>query len=141
MEKQLSQTKRRVGVLLSYLSLIVVVLLFEYCTKNDWNLTFSIIEIALLAIFISSFIITFIKTGLWQFSHKKIKNLDEREIIVTSKSLRISYSIFTIIAVFLIFILGITNLSISVVAAASLLIIAHILPASIIAWNSKDRGQ
>jgi len=138
MEKQLSQTKRKAGVLISYLSLIIVVLLFEYCTKNEWSLTFTIIEIGLLAIFISSFIITFIKTGLWQFSHKKIKNLDEREIIVTSKSLRISYSIFTIIAIIIIFILGITNISISVVTAASLLIIAHILPASIIAWNSKE---
>ena len=138
MEKQLSQTKRKAGVLISYLSLIIVVLLFEYCTKNEWSLTFTIIEIGLLAIFISSFIITFIKTGLWQFSHKKIKNLDEREIIITSKSLRISYSIFTIIAIIIIFILGITNISISVVTAASLLIIAHILPASIIAWNSKE---
>lgn len=112
-----------------------MVLIFEYCKMEERDSKIIAIEIIPIIIFIVSFNATFIKTGLWGFIHKPLKKLDEREIALTSKSLRYAYGIFTIVILILLLSLAITHTPIDVVLVASLIIFAHILPASIIAWN------
>jgi len=82
-------------------------------------------------------IFTFFKTGLWQFTHKSLKMLDEREMELTSKSLRIAYAIFTVVVLALLLAIAITSVAIDVVMVAALILFAHLLPASIIAWTQK----
>ena len=138
MEIKKSIKKRRVGVILTLLSLCSMVIIFEYCKIEQRNNTFIAIEIIPLIIFLVSFIVTFIKTGLWGFIHKPLKKLDEREIALTSKSLRYAYSIFTVVTLFLLLSFAITQTQIDVVLVASLILFAHILPASYIAWTEKE---
>lgn len=63
-----------------------------------------------------------------------MKTLDERQIQVILKATRISYSIFVIVVLILIYGFAlIAKGSIDVVIAAYLLYLAHLLPASILA--------
>jgi len=129
--------KRRIGVIFTLISLFSMVLIFEYCKVGQRNSAMIAIEIIPFTLFLVSFIVTFIKTGLWGFIHKPLKKLDEREIAVTSKSLRYAYSIFTVVVLFILLSIAITNLQVDVVLVASLILFAHILPASVIAWTEK----
>ena len=124
---------RRIGVILTILSLCAMVIIFEYCKiKRSPNLLIAT-EIIPFIIFLVSFVLTYLKTGLWQFTHKALKKLDEREIALTSKSLRYAYGIFTVVILILLLSLAITDTPIDVVLVVSLILFAHILPASIIA--------
>ena len=138
MEMRKSIKKRRIGVIFTLLSLCSMVLIFEYCKIEQRDSTIMAIEIIPIIIFIVSFIVTFIKTGLWGFTHKPLKKLDEREIALTSKSLRYAYAIFTVVTLILLLSLAITYTQIDVVLVVSLILFAHILPASYIAWTEKE---
>ena len=138
MEMRKSIKKRKIGVILTLLSLCSMVLIFEYCKIEQRDSTIIAIEIIPIIIFLVSFIVTFIKTGLWGFIHKPLKKLDEREVALTSKSLRYAYGIFTVVTLILLLSLAITHTQIDVVIVASLILFAHILPASYIAWTEKE---
>lgn len=72
-------------------------------------------------------------------THASFKKLDEREMQVVFKATSISYSLFVIVTLVIIYIFILSGLGqIDAVLAVSLLYIAHILPASIIAWNEKN---
>lgn len=138
MEMKKSIKNRRIGVIIILLSLFSMVLIFEYFKIKQRDSVFIAIEIIPIIIFLVSFIVTFIKTGLWGFIHKPLNKLDEREIALTSKSLRNAYSIFTVTTLILLLSLAITNTPIDVVLVASLILFAHILPAIYIAWSVKE---
>jgi hypothetical protein len=137
MEMKKSIRKRKLGVIFTLLSLCSMVCIFEYYKTEQWDSTFVAIEIILVIIFLASFMVTFIQTGLWGFIHKPLVKLDEREIVLTSKSLRYAYAVFTVVTLILLLYFAITHTPIDVVLVASLILFAHILPASFIAWTEK----
>ncbi|RLD31463.1 MAG: hypothetical protein DRI72_08910 [Bacteroidetes bacterium] len=141
MEMRKSIQKRRIGIIITLLSLIGIVLIFEYCKIAEWNMFFMVTEIVLFIIFLASFVATFIKTGLWGFIHKPLTSLDEREIVLTGKSLRYAYSIFTVATLALLLYFAVTNTPIDMVLVVSLILFAHILPAVYIAWTEKEIYQ
>ena len=101
--------------------------------------SFSIITVIIAIILLSiTIFFVYLKTGLWGFTHRVLKKLDEREIILTSKSLRIAYTIFSVGILILMTITSLTNFSLHMVTIAGLILFAHILPASIIAWNEGE---
>ena len=137
MEMKKSVSKRRIGVIFTLISLCSMVLTFEYYKIEQRDSTFIAIEIISVIIFIVSFMLTFINTGLWGFIHKPLKDLDEREIALTSKSLRYAYAIFTVVTLMLLLYFAVTLTPLDVVLVAALILFAHLLPASIIAWTEK----
>ena len=137
MEMKKSVSKRRIGVIFTLISLCSMVLTFEYYKIEQRDSTFIAIEIISVIIFIVSFMLTFINTGLWGFIHKPLKDLDEREIALTSKSLRYAYAIFTVVILMLLLYFAVTLTPLDVVLVAALILFAHLLPASIIAWTEK----
>ena len=141
MVRNISKTNRRLGVLVNYMALILAVLIFEIL-KYDLGLPgwagLSLIGV-LLIVLIVSFAYTFGITGLWRLTHKKTEKLDEREIQVVTNSVKISYSIFTILVILVIYLFAILGMGpFDVVIAATLLYLAHILPTSILAWTEKE---
>jgi len=104
----------RFGVIVTFLCLLSIVLVFEYSMINGWT-----------------------KTGLWKFTHKPIRKLDEREIAVVSKSLRYGYAIFSVVVLCFFLFLSLTGNKVSIVMAGSFILFAHLIPASIIAWTEK----
>ena len=137
MEQKNSLNKRRLGVVITFLSLFGIVLLFEYGITEQWSNILKFGELGLIVVFLISLGITYFKTGLWKFTHKSLDKLDEREVLLTSKSLRYAYSIFSILVLGLLLSFSIIDKSISIVLTVSLVLIAHLLPASIIAWTEK----
>lgn len=127
----------RLGVLLTFVSLFSIVFIFEYSTINGWANVFKVIEFALIALLIISFVLSFIKTGLWKFTHKPLKKLDEREIALISKSLRYGYAIFSVAVLSLLLFLSLSGNKVSIVMATALILFAHLIPASIIGWTEK----
>lgn len=141
MEHNISRKNRRLGVLLNYMALILAVVIFEII-KYDMGLSnwigFSLIGVFLLVLIVS-FTYTFGITGLWKLTHKKTENLDEREIQVVTNSVKISYSVFTILVIVVIYLFAVFGMGpFDVVIAATLLYLAHILPTSILAWTEKE---
>ena len=131
--------KRRLGVIITFLSLIGVVFVYEYGISGYWNNILKITDVILLTMFMFTFRFTFVKTGLWRFTHKSIDKLDEREVVLTSKSLRFAYSIFTVVLLLILLGFSFFNRSLSMVLVAALIIFAHLLPASVLAWT--ERGE
>ena len=141
MDRNIHMEHRRTGVMINYFALIMVLVFFElakYGIGLPYWVGFTVAGLFLL-ILILSFIQVYIKSGLWRLTHKKTVNLDEREIQVVTHAIRISYSIFVIIVILLVYLFAILGLGvIDVVIAAALLYLAHIIPASILAWTEKE---
>lgn len=138
MELRKSINRRRSGVILTYLFLAGLVLIFEYCKNNLWTGLSVIVEIVLFLGLIICFTFFYIRTELWSFIHRPLKMLDEREIALTGKSLRYAYGIFTVLILSLLLSLALLNATIDVVMVAALVLFAHLLPASVIAWTEKE---
>ncbi|UCE24983.1 MAG: hypothetical protein JSU74_02730 [Candidatus Zixiibacteriota bacterium] len=145
METVISQSKRKMWVIINYVALVL--LLVSFYTADRMGLTALTISggvIAILAIIVS-FIQVYARTGLWRFVHTKAEKLDEREMLVTYESLRHAYGLFAVICL-LIFLLaelitkefgGGYKLALMPVIVA-LIYLAHVLPASVIAWTERE---
>ena len=138
MKERPSMAPVRWGVVLTLLSLAGVVVLFELGIRLEWTSLMIIVEIPLLVILLISFILSFMRTGLWKFTHRPLKDLDEREIRMTSKSLRAAYALFTVFILGLLLVFAVFNISVSIVLAVSLILFAHLIPGTIIAMTEKD---
>jgi uncharacterized Tic20 family protein len=139
--RNLSKKKRRIGVVLNFTALLLTVVLFELLRLDAGiSRTASMILMGLsLMIIIGSFMAVFGSTGIWKMSHQRKKTLDERQVQVVLNAIRISYSIFVILVLILIYRFALIEKGpIDVVMAAALLYLAHLLPASILAWTEKD---
>ena len=130
---------RRLSVLLNYFSIIVILALFYIVRLGILKTIFIAFEIIPLIAVVLSFRHAFVKTDLWKMTHASFKKLDEREVQVVFKATSISYSLFAIATLGIIYIFILSGLGqLDAVLAVCLLYIAHILPASIIAWNEKN---
>jgi len=127
----------KLGIVMTFISLLSLVLVFEYCRAHGWTQTLIVLEIISIVTLILSFIYSYVQTGLWSFTHKPVDKMDEREIAMASKSLRSGYAIFTVVVLCLLLFLSLTNNNISIVMVASVIVFAHILPASVIVWKKK----
>ena len=129
----------RFSVLLNYFSIIVILALFYIVRMGILKTVFLAFEVIPLIAVVLSFRHAFVKTDLWKMTHASFKKLDEREVQVVFKATSISYSLFAIATLVIIYIFILSGLGqIDAVLAVSLLYFAHILPASIIAWNEKN---
>lgn len=137
MKERTSMAPVRWGVILTLLSLSGVVVLFEVGIRTQWSTIMIIAEITLLVVLLLSFILSFMRTGLWGFSHKPLKALDEREMEMTSRSLRVAYALFTVFVLCLLLVFAVFNIAVSIVLAVSLILFAHLLPGAVIAFSEK----
>jgi heme/copper-type cytochrome/quinol oxidase subunit 2 len=79
----------------------------------------------------------YVRTGLWTFVHRPIGKLDERELMQGNTTLRIAYSIFSMVVLLFLLAVAVFGFEVDIVMVVVLLLLAHILPASIIAWTGK----
>ena len=136
MSNQISKTRRQFWVIINYLSIFLILAFFYYGKSCGWNCTFTFAISIVAFVFILSFIYAFSKTGLWKLVHTSTKKLDERQIQIVHRALQISYSIFVIFVLLIIYLYAIVeNGPIDVVVAACLLYLSHTLPAAIVAWT------
>lgn len=135
MNTKISLTNRRIGVTLNYISLAAIVFLFEFYKDSGFPVLAILAISGAILVWLISFILTYIRTQAWKQVHRSFKKLDEREAGQIYESLRIAYSIFTVIALAVLFAYSLTELQVSIIIFASLLYLAHVLPASFIVWK------
>ena len=93
----------------------------------------------LFVVLVLSFVQTYVRTGMWSLAHRGIDRLDERELLVVTQAVRISYSIFTVMVIVVVYLFALLGAGpFDVVIAGTLLYLAHILPVSILAWTEKE---
>lgn len=130
--------KNRIWISLNLVSFILLLVFFYLGKFNQWRTGFLIAAGLALLIFVASLYPGYLKTNFWKMVHSKTKNLDERELSVILKAVKLSYSIFTILSIILIYGLAFSQfIMVDMVLAAGLLYLAHILPAAIVGWNEK----
>jgi len=137
MEIKTPKSERRMWIIINFISLILLVLIFELIKSGFLTQKHIFFEIVPISILIFTYIQQFVSTELWKFTHKSLQKLDEREMQLSNKALRFSYSFFTILSLGLIYIYSLLGMRIHVVFIASLLYLAHILPAYFISWTEK----
>jgi|GEM_PF-920259 len=137
METKKSHLNVKLGIAFNFLSIIGIVLIFEYCQVHGWTTMFKVVEFTLIALLSICFYLSFIKTGLWQFSHKSFIKVDERELLIINRSLRYAYAIFSVIVLCLLLLIALLKFEISIVLAVSMILLAHLIPASIIGCSEK----
>lgn len=135
MNTKISLTNRRIGVTLNYLSLAAIVFLFEFYKDSGFPVLAILAISGAILVWLISFILTYIRTRAWKQVHRSFKKLDEREAGQIYESLRVAYSIFTVIALAVLFAFSLTELQVSIIVFVSLLYLAHVLPASFIVWK------
>lgn len=126
----------KTGLIINFLSLISTVVLFEYYRYiDDWNLLPIIAVSSALFVFLISFYLVYGRTGAWRQTHRPFSKLDEREAGVIYESLRIAYSVFAILSLSILLVYAVGLWPVSIILFAAMLIIAHIMPASVMLWK------
>ncbi|HEQ97929.1 MAG TPA: hypothetical protein ENO22_01145 [candidate division Zixibacteria bacterium] len=138
------KSKRRMGVVLNYGTLLLALVCFYIAEIDTWNIPYAIICLAALAGVVYSFMQVHMKTRLWHLAHARTQDLDERQIQVTHESLRHSYTCFTIISLSIFLIADLYKHFSSrageltlMPVIAGLIYLAHTLPSSVLAWTER----
>lgn len=123
-------------IIVNYLALITFTALFEYYRYTGiWDMVSIISVVAGLMVFVLSFYYAYGRTGSWKQVHIPFSKLDEREAGMAYESLRIAYAIFSVVVLLAMMAFALSGLQVGIVAFVSLLLLAHILPASVISWQ------
>ncbi len=141
MSQSISKPKRRLLAIINYFCLLLLIALFYFGKYYGWNfMIFSGLAVVLI-INLATFRILHLKTLLWKQVHSKSEHLDERQMQRTLESVKLSYIIFTIISLLVIFSISLMagkHDSMIMLIYVSLLYLAHTLPSSILAWTEKE---
>jgi len=141
MKPALSQPKRQLAVIINYGCIVLFLLLFYLGKRAEWSIPILAGMVVMVLIALVSFIILHINTRLWRLVHSRPDNLDERQMMVAHESLRYSYGIFAVISLAVLLVIAVLGGwwdSLLILIFASLLYLAHTLPASIMAWREKE---
>lgn len=124
-------------IILNYAAMICFVALFEYYRSTGiWSLVSISAVCAALLVFILSFYVAYGRSGSWKLIHIPFKKLDEREAGIVYESLRIAYAAFSVIALIALLVYALGEFKLSIMVFAFFLLLAHILPASVISWRN-----
>ena len=136
MEKSTSKNSTKTMIIVNAITILAIVVLFEIMKYAEIKILLAGLEILLVIAALITFYYAYWQTSLWKINHKKIEILDEREIQLVSEALRISYSVFTIVTILIIYAFAVIEKGpINVVIAAGLLYFAHMLPSAILGWK------
>ena len=128
-------------MLMNYLSLIFIVITFQYLRDIEWSWVFVVSEVFFIVLFAISLYYSYVKTGTWSFVHRSLDKLDERELKIVGKTSNLAYAIFTVVALAIMLVLSVTEWSINIVFTVALIYFAHILPASILVIKNRKEDK
>lgn len=123
-----------VCIIINYIALIGLNLSFYILMGESKSPNPLVVSLGLLLV---TYFTGYIRPDLWKFVHTKFNKLDEREVQILLRALRTGYSIFAIIVVLLLYLFYFLNEPLNVVFIASLIYLAHVLPASVVSLTYK----
>jgi len=123
---------------LTYVALVGFIVSFEYCKIHGIELWSEALCIVFLLMFVIGFYLGFIRTGLWQFLHKPLRQMDEKDFEITSRALRIAYTVFALFIISLLLIFSFARYSPDLVSVIGIFLLAHTLPAATVGWTKSS---
>lgn len=138
MELNKSIKSRRVGVILNFLLLALIIFQNELIRFDLLPQNYKYLKIILIVFILITHFSFFGKTGLWKFTHKRKNDLDERELELSNQALRFSYSVFAVLIISFLYIFNWLNFKVTMIEIGSFLYLAHVLPAYYISWTEKS---
>lgn len=139
MNKQISRASRRFWVIINYLGIFMILGFFYSGKASGWSPAFTIAILLVASVLVISFIYGFGITHLWKLVHTSTRKLDERQIQVVNRALKVSYSVFAVSILLIVYLYAlIIEKPIDVVMAICMLYLAHTLPAAVLAWTEKE---
>ena len=138
--REMSVSDRRSSVILNYLSVAAMAIVVDMRDVLGWGAAPVIITTCGTAILgLVTFMRVFWRTRLWSITHAGFKGLDERQVQVVYGALRNSYWIFAVVCLVILYANAVIEKGhIPVLVAASVLYLAHTLPAAVVAWTEKE---
>jgi hypothetical protein len=122
-------------MIIHYISLGILIFLFYkpgFAVVKKYTLLLYLLPLVPLII---SFREVYWKTGFWVLTHKTRLPQDKDQLKRYYIVSRESYVVFTIAVIILLFLFSVTGIQIDVFMSASILYLAHILPASLMVLN------
>ena len=154
MNRQFSQGKRRLWVIVNYSSMIVLASMVIAGEYSYWKLWISLGAVISFIILLTSYLHLYIRTNLAKMVQSKAESLDERELQILHRAHTRSYRALGLISIFFLFILFVTiryslspithslthrgHYSFGLVSIMVFNYLIHILPASLIAWSNEE---
>jgi hypothetical protein len=135
--REMSRSQRRASIVVNYLSVALLAFVVDMRGLLGWgSLPVLIVACGAVALGLATFIRGFWHTGLWSMTHAGFARLDERQVQIVYESLRVSYSVFAIICLAILYANALIERGhIPIVIAAAVLYLAHTLPAAVVAWT------
>jgi hypothetical protein len=136
----MSRSDRRTGVIINYICLAAIVMVVDMRDVLGWGTLPTVITLcAATALGLVTFTRVFWRTRLWKITHAGFAMLDERQVQVVYDSLRISYWMFTIVCLVILYVNSVAERGhIPVLVAGSVLYLAHTLPGAVVAWTEEE---
>jgi hypothetical protein len=130
-----------ITIALTYVALVGFIISFEFCKIHGLALWSEALCVIFLLIFAAGFYLGFIRTGLWHFIHKPLRQMDEKDIEITSKALRIAYTVFALFVISLLLVFSFAGYSPDLVSVIGMFLFAHSLPAAVVGWTNSEREE
>ncbi|MEA1875135.1 MAG: hypothetical protein U9N51_12030 [Bacteroidota bacterium] len=128
-----------ITIALTYVALAGFIVSFEYCKVHRLELWSEALCIIFLLIFAAGFYLGFIRTGLWRFIHKPSRQMDEKDFEITSKALRIAYTVFALFIISLLLVFSFAGYSPDLVSVIGIFLLAHTLPSAVVGWTKSEK--
>ena len=126
----------RILIIANLVALSYIVLSWELFQDNHTDTLVLIAQGMSLATLLITYYAAFWHTGLWKYTHRKVDQLDERELAENDRALRFAYSSFTVLVLALLLIYVLADISLTIIPVVSLIYLAHILPAVYLGWRN-----
>lgn len=123
-------------------AMICFLVVFDRALSAGWDVGKVVILFVCAAVFLLLFLVTQVKSGIWQLVHTPSTKLDERELDLTREALRYAYGWFTVIVLCLLLSVSVFEVMLEVLERsgillfAFLLVIAHSLPGDVMVWRA-----
>ena len=137
MQKPEKKSNLRIGIIINMLALFFLILSWSVKWEDRAQIWLLISGGAALFILLFTYFVNFGLTGLWNYTHKKIKDLDERELAENNRALRFSYSVFSIMVLLLFGYFAVSESVPNIIPIGGMLYFAHILPGVYLGWTRK----
>ncbi len=128
----------RILIIANLVALSYIILSWELFKDNQADTLVLIAQGMSLATLLITYYAGFWHNGLWKYTHKKVDQLDERELAENDRALRFAYSSFTVFVLALLLIYVLLEISLTIIPVVSLIYLAHILPAVYLGWRQRN---
>lgn len=141
LQKPEKKSSLRIGIIINLAALFYLIFTWSYKWDDRSQLWLLVSGGVALVILLFTYFTNFGLTGLWRYTHLRVKDLDERELVENNRALRFAYSIFGITVLLLLGYFAVSEIVPSIIPVVAMLYFAHILPGVYLGWTKAKEND